>query len=472
MPAITKPLSKDIAVEMIRLNGNLRSVDQDKVKDIVESVRAVGLIHPLTLSSDYYLLSGRHRFEAIKALGRTSVECRVLPYKHDSPEAKLVEIDENLMRREITVLEQGEYLLERDQVLKVMGSRLSRGIKRSTDSAKPAVTAGLAKTTAEMAAEIGLSERTARVRMQIARRLTPVQRDRIRATPLADRANDLLEIAQINDAKCRAAVIKKVTGKHPPKTIKAAIRDYQIESGQITGELDIIKPSNWWAFGNPKYEQEDGFAGSIPGEVYANALYYFAPRRGVAIDGMAGSGMLRRVYDDRQRWQKDSNFDLEVHLFDKHPREPFASRYHICQHDMTRPLPVRADWLFLDPPYFGISSNLYQGDLSQTADYTKYRSTMEKILKAAWRSLNPKGVLCLYVTAFVDISDDRRPTVDVPADMRQLAINIGFAPKFRAYVSRGEQQRAWAGQVNLKAKRIRQMFSDACELLVFHRAKG
>ena len=51
------------------------------------------------------------------------------------------------------------------------------------------------------------------------------------------------------------------------------------------------------------------------------------------------------VYDDRKRWQKELTFDLNVQLYDLHPREPFASRYGIIQHDATIPLPECVDWI-------------------------------------------------------------------------------------------------------------------------------
>jgi Rha family phage regulatory protein len=80
------------------------------------------------------------------------------------------------------------------------------------------------------------------------------------------------------------------------------LKRYQLLFNQANKqEFDIIKPSNWWGFGQPKYRMEEAFPGSIPGEVYANALYYFAPLCGKVADIMAGSGMLKRVYDDRKR---------------------------------------------------------------------------------------------------------------------------------------------------------------------------
>ena len=235
-------------------------------------------------------------------------------------------------------------------------------------------------------------------------------------------------------------------------------------------KLDIIKPSNWWSFGQPKYRKPKDFEGSIPGEIYANALYYFAPQKGIAVDAMAGSGMLKQVYQDRERWQKELDFELEVHLFDKFPQEPFATQLDIKEHDATKPLPIKADWIFIDPPYFRQSSHLYQGDLAQTQDYTTYLKVMTQVFKAMYQSLRNKGVFCVYITAYSNINENAE-IHDIPFDLMQLGIKHQFKLIHRVYVSRGEQQRMNAGHINIKAKRNRKMISDACELLVFRKVR-
>ena len=245
------------------------------------------------------------------------------------------------------------------------------------------------------------------------------------------------------------------------------IKRYQILFNQANKqELDIIKPSNWWGFGCPKYRMEEAFPGSIPGEVYANALYYFAPQTGKIADIMAGSGMLRRVYDDRKRWQKELTFDLNVQLYDLHPREPFASRYGIIQHDATIPLPECVNWIFFDPPYFGQSNHLYHGELAQTTDYQAYCLLLEQVIASAKASLIENGTLCVFVTPYIALNG-HTVIYDTPLDIIRMATTQGFRVRQRIYVNRGEQQRSYSGKTNLKAKRLRQVFSDACELLVF-----
>lgn len=459
---------KTVLLSSVLVNGRLRSPDPEKVKELASSIREIGLMHPPILSSDGYLIAGGHRLAALKLLGINSVEFRVVPHTHNSPEAGLIEIDENLSRKELTVLEQAEYLLKREQLLDQMGRKMKQGAQPGNKNASKNegvnVTSSFSGTS--LMPKLGIAERTIQRRLQIARNLTLEQRNLIRKTPLANEQKELLEISKIKNPDRRTGVIKLMIDDDPPQTVAEATRLYRIHVGEITPEFDIIKPSNWWVFGRPKWQQE-GFKGGIPGEVYANALYYFGPQRGVAIDAMAGSGMLHRVYQDRHIWQRNRQFELDIKLFDMYPRPPFSSQYNIVPHNMMKPLPIMADWLFIDPPYFRIAAGLYDGSIAATRDYSKYREAMRQVIEAAYDSLNSSGVFCLFTTSYMDINDPSNEFIDVPADMNMLALSAGFKSLARIYVSRGEQQRRGAGYINIKAKMKLRMFSDVCELLVF-----
>ena len=258
----------------------------------------------------------------------------------------------------------------------------------------------------------------------------------------------------------KAAILLEVNPQMTPRQIHSQWCEL---NGTIKSNLDIIKPSDWWAFSHPKWRKEEDFPGSIPGEVYANALYYFAPQVGVAVDAMAGSGMLKRVYDDREKWQKDLDFDLDVYLFDLYPR-----RDYIQCHDAINPLPIMADWIFLDPPYFGQSGHLYEGDLALEHDYQKYLGHLSRILFALAASLNPGGNLCLFLPKWSGLTS-KDQNHDIPTDAYAFAINAGLSWVDTAYVSRGRQQEPGSAMKNNSAKRIRRMRSDTCVLSVFQK---
>lgn len=233
--------------------------------------------------------------------------------------------------------------------------------------------------------------------------------------------------------------------------------------GSIKSNLDIIKPSDWWAFGRPKWERAADFPGSIPGEIYANALYYFAPSRGIVADPMAGSGMLKRVYDDRERWQLDRRFRLEIDYYDLYPKRDF-----IEHHDATEPLPRLADWIFLDPPYFGQSDHLFSGVLSSTTNYVTYLETLKLVIRAMVLSLKVDGILCIFLPKWSGYSrsDSNR---NIPADAVNIAEDCGLKWIDFAVVSRGRQQEPNGARMNIRAKSIRRMRSDTCILNVLQK---
>jgi hypothetical protein len=265
--------------------------------------------------------------------------------------------------------------------------------------------------------------------------------------------------------RARATDYLKFANRHyrkaPHLPARALHKRWTEQHGSIRTTLDIIKPSDWWAFSHPKWRQDNGFAGSIPGEVYANALYYFAPQKGIAVDAMAGSGMFRRVYRDRRLWQKDSDFKLAIRLYDLHPYDAGIHR-----HDARKPLPEKADWIFLDPPYFGQSDHLYAGELAEARTYSAYMTQLKLVIRSMAKSLKKGGRLCLLLPKWSGRkSDDRNH--DMPHDAARIALANGLVWIDAAFVSRARQQERGFGHQNLAAKRRRRMISDTCVLNVF-----
>lgn len=313
--------------------------------------------------------------------------------------------------------------------------------------------------------ETGVSTGTAKIYVEQGKAIKTAEyaipNKALRKAPLAVFDNAKQQKEKAVQYLIKAAVLLDLNPDATPRQIHSNWCDFH---GSIKSNLDIIKPSDWWAFSHPKWRQEENFPGSIPGEIYANALYYFAPRTGIAVDAMAGSGMLQRVYEDRERWQKDMQFDLDIHLFDLHPRRDF-----IQHHDARNPLPIEADWIFIDPPYFGQSTHLYSGDLALTANYSEYLQILNEVVKGLAASLNPKGRLCLFLPKWSGLKPEDA-NHNIPADISAFAVSAGLEWIDAAFVSRGRQQEPGSAAKNNSAKRIRRMRSDTCILNVFQKA--
>jgi hypothetical protein len=326
---------------------------------------------------------------------------------------------------------------------------------------------GSGRRLAELCREAGVGTDRAKRLAALGGLLDALERRRTRLDGLERASQQILDAApkQRDRALAYFRFVNKLLRGRPSLTARQVQQAWSARHGSQKASLDIIKPSDWWAFSHPKWRRDEDFPGSIPGEVYANALYYFAPRRGVAVDPMAGSGMLRRVYADRGLWEKDSGFDLDVRLYDLHPRRDF-----IASHDARQPLSEKADWVFLDPPYFGQSNHLYDGDLANAETYRDYAAGLGQVVAAMAASLNQGGRLCLFLPKWSGPADGENH--DVPADGCRFARQAGLTWIDCAFVSRARQQgRGFAFQ-NIAAKRARRMLSDTCVLNVFEKRGG
>lgn len=96
---------KKLKVNDIVVKDRLRGVDSEKVARLKESILRVGLIHPITVSGGV-LVAGLHRLTAHKELGIEEIDCHIVD--NDELLQKEIEIDENLHRNELTVLERGK----------------------------------------------------------------------------------------------------------------------------------------------------------------------------------------------------------------------------------------------------------------------------------------------------------------------------------------------------------------------------
>src|SRR5262249_38167042 len=173
------------------------------VKELAESMREIGLLNPITLTDDYRLIAGYHRLAAAKHLGWWMIEANIVAL--EGLKAELAEIDENLIRNELTVLERAEHLKRRKEVYEALypeataGQSKARGMNRAlghnvSKIISPTFTADTAKKT-------GVTRRTIQQDLQIATRLDEAVKAQIRATPLADDKTELLRLARLEPAQ-------------------------------------------------------------------------------------------------------------------------------------------------------------------------------------------------------------------------------------------------------------------------------
>lgn len=102
---------KTVNIDYIKDSGNIRANDSD-VSDLAASIKAHGMLHPITVTQDkaslglyYVLVAGHRRFAAAKQIGLKEIPCHVIG---DQSKAALQEIalTENVSRVEMTPYEE------------------------------------------------------------------------------------------------------------------------------------------------------------------------------------------------------------------------------------------------------------------------------------------------------------------------------------------------------------------------------
>ena len=92
-----------VLIQDIKVKSRIR-IDTGDISDLMESISKYGLLNPITVTEEFELLAGFRRLEACKALGMTEIDCNVVNVRSDI-DRLLIEADENLTRKDLTVLE-------------------------------------------------------------------------------------------------------------------------------------------------------------------------------------------------------------------------------------------------------------------------------------------------------------------------------------------------------------------------------
>lgn len=176
-------------VDCIDSGDRLRAVNPDKVKQLAESMKAIGLLNPIHVvysadGADCTLVAGAHRLEAAKLLGWDSID--TVEVTGGDLIAQLAEIDENLCRSELKPVEEAEHLARRKEVWEAMRGSETAGQTSATclsDGRKsgPQHEEGFAASTA---AVTGKSKATINQAIRRATEVCQAARDLIRGTAL------------------------------------------------------------------------------------------------------------------------------------------------------------------------------------------------------------------------------------------------------------------------------------------------
>jgi ParB family chromosome partitioning protein len=186
--------AQNIRMDSIRVGKRMRPLGD--IDALVGSIRELGLLNPITVTRARQLVSGLHRLEAFRALGRHMIPAFVLALGRE--EAQLREIDENLARNDLTLLERAEHLVHRKELYERLYPETRKGGDHGNQH-----TGGKGRQTrnlpfSQAAATLTCrSSSTVRRLVRIAHVLTPKTRKLLRGTDLADNQRALLKLCKM-----------------------------------------------------------------------------------------------------------------------------------------------------------------------------------------------------------------------------------------------------------------------------------
>lgn len=208
-----------LPLDKIRLGRRLRETCPDAVTTLAASMDRIGLLCPIVVTATHVLVAGAHRLAAARSLGWKAIAATVLDI--DERAAIVAEIDENLVRNELTALEQCEHLAERKRLYEEMHSVAQHGGARSRSTGQLVhLKPSFADATAE---QIHESARNVRRSIAIASALRKVVRDQIRHLPIADNKQELSRLAKLDDDTQNAVAIELAKGAGSVKQAQRSI---------------------------------------------------------------------------------------------------------------------------------------------------------------------------------------------------------------------------------------------------------
>ena len=188
------------------------------VTALADSIAEVGLIHPVTVTTDRVLVAGLHRIEAFLLLGRDTIPVNVVAL--DKIDAEILEIDENLRCNRYNALEECEAHARRQALYLAKHPETGHGGAPGKAGGGKVALAKVAdpatfapRYTATATTETGKSERTVREAVQIAKAIPRATREALRETPVAESKSDLLALARMEPETLSATVEQITSGK-------------------------------------------------------------------------------------------------------------------------------------------------------------------------------------------------------------------------------------------------------------------
>lgn len=224
------------------------------VSSLAKSMDAIGLLNPVVVTKTNRLVAGLRRITAAKELKWTKIEARQIDLSDIV--SQIAEIDENLEREDLTVLERSEQLAERKALYEALHPETRNGYgpgrgKKDRNNSVPF--------TADTAAKTKQSRSTIEQEVKIATSLPEEVKEKIRGTTVEDRKADLLKLSRMDEKEQKQVAEKIAAGA---TSIKEAKKEIHREA-KTPSKTQAKKAAENWKLFHAECKTLDIEAGSV-----------------------------------------------------------------------------------------------------------------------------------------------------------------------------------------------------------------
>lgn len=189
-------------------DDRLRPVSEVDVDGIAVSISEHGLIYPLTVrrlpKGRFELIDGGHRLAALQRLGETVAPVRC--YEGPAPAIRLIEIDANLARADLSDLDRAIHMAARKREFVAEHPETAQGHAGAVARWDTTAEMALASFVVATAERTGLAERKIRKFVEAGAALDRLTAERLRSAPRRVFLNDILALAKAEPTRRADAV--------------------------------------------------------------------------------------------------------------------------------------------------------------------------------------------------------------------------------------------------------------------------
>ena len=224
---------REIYLSKIQIVGERRPLREEKLCAIAASMDQIGLQTPITVrrqKKKVILVSGGYRLAAAKRLGWDAIPC--IEFCGDEIDARIWQIEENLSRAELTVLERAEHIEERRE----LSSAKERGGQLAPPGGHQPKNSGIKKT----AAALGITREEVR-RSKVIAGLSAKAKEEVRKLGLDDNQAALLAIAKEQTASGQLRAVKEIAERKRADLVHRVSAAPAAVDKKIADEIDALE---------------------------------------------------------------------------------------------------------------------------------------------------------------------------------------------------------------------------------------